>query len=482
VRRRTFIGAAALPLLAACGGAATPTPAPKAAEPATKPTEAPKPTAAPPPPTAAPAKPTAVLQPRDPSMTTPDFSVHVFLWGGFETTQRDLNLVKELGFPWIKQRFEWRYIEPHVKGKMEWNEPDRIVDAVNNAGLKMIARVDNQPRWARADTTWPIDGPPDKLSDFGDFLEAMARRYRGRVQAYQIWNEPNLAREWGDKPPNPAAYVEMLKVAHKAVKSGDPAAVVISGGLSPTTRTDSIAMPDVQFVKEMYAAGGKEYFDLLGVHAAGYKAPPELSPDEIARDPRYNHGEGAAGRIYGFRHAEDLRAIMLANGDANKRVAVLEFGWTADTRPASPYFWHAVTEEEKAAYLVRAFEYAKKNWQPWIGSMSVIYIADPTWTKEHEQYYWSVTEPSGGVRPAFKALQAMSKEAPAAPLVLTGQQNAATPLPAGTKPAGATPPAAATKPAASTPAATPKPGGQATVAPVTAKPAGPTPTRPVATP
>jgi hypothetical protein len=469
MRRRTFIGAAALPLLAACGAAATPTPAPaakpteaaKPAEPA-KPFEPPKPNAAPPTPTAVPAKPaepTATVRPRDASMTSPDFSVHVFLWGGFETTQRDLNLVKELGFGWIKQRFEWRYIEPHIKGKMEWNEPDRIVDAVTRAGLKMIARVDNQPRWARADTTWPIDGPPDKLSDFGDFLEAMAKRYQGRIQAYQIWNEPNLAREWGNKPPNPAAYVEMLKVAHKAVKSADPNAVVISGGLSPTTATGAIAMPDVQFVKELYAAGGKPFFDLLGVHAAGYKAPPELSPEEIAKDPKYNHGEGAAGRIYGFRHAEDLRAVMVANGDANKRVAVLEFGWTADTRPSSPYFWHAVSEDEKAAYLVRAFEFAKKNWQPWIGPMSVIYIADPTWTKEHEQFYWSITDPNGALRPAFKALQGMSKEAPAAPLVLTGQQIAGTPVPAGTKPAGATP-----------------------AAPATPRPAGPTPTRPVATP
>src|SRR5262249_13256895 len=190
--------------------------------------------------------------PRDASMTSPDFSVHVFLWGGFDTTARDLSLVKELGFTWVKQRFEWRYVEPHVKGKMEWAEPDRIVDAVARAGLKLIARVDNQPRWARADPTWPIDGPPDRLADFGDFPEGMAKRYRGTIQAYQIGNEPNLAREWGNKPPNAKQYVEMLKVAHGAIKSTDPAALVISGGLSPTTASGAIAAPDVEFVKAMY--------------------------------------------------------------------------------------------------------------------------------------------------------------------------------------------------------------------------------------
>ena len=424
--RRRFVlaaGALAAPLVAACGGAAS------TATVAQRPTEPPAPTATrPSPPTTVPtAAPTPTLKPRDASMTSPDFSVHVFLWGGADTTLRDLGLVREMGFTWVKQRFEWRYIEPHVKGKMEWGEPDRILEAVARAGLKLIARVDNQPRWARSDPTWPIDGPPDKLSDFGDFLEAMAKRYRGQIQAYQVWNEPNLAREWGNKPPNPKQYADMLKIAYGAIKAADPAALVISGGLSPTTASGAIATPDVQFVKELYAAGGAAYFDLLGVHAAGYKAPPELSPDEIARDGRYNHGEGAAGRVYGFRHAEDLRAVMVANGDAAKRVAILEFGWSSDPRPNSPYFWHAVSEEEKGAYLARAFEFARKNWQPWIGPMTVIYVADPVWTKEQEQYYWSITDPDGSPRPAYRALQAMSKYAATVPLTIAGQPAAATP-------------------------------------------------------
>ncbi|HEY3107458.1 MAG TPA: hypothetical protein VGL23_01815, partial [Chloroflexota bacterium] len=233
------------------------------------------------------------------------------------------------------------------------------------------------------------------------------------------------------------------------------------------------ASPDVDFVRAMYLAGGKEYFDLLGVHAAGYKAPPELAPDEIARDPRYNHAEGAAGRVYGFRHAEDLRAVMVASGDGAKRAAILEFGWTSDPRPNSPYFWHAVTEEEKAAYLVRAFELARKSWQPWIGPMTVIYVADPAWTKEHEQYYWSITDPDGSVRPAYRALQAMPKDAVPAPLTLSNPPATVTPS------TGATP--AATAPAAP-PASATKPGAQATAPPARAATAPPASTRPVATP
>lgn len=355
------------------------------------------------------AAPTKTALPKWAKMGSPEPGVHVFLWGNAPTTERDLKLAREAGFTWVKQRFEWRYIEGNAKGKYEWNEPDRIVEAINKAGLKVVARIDNQPKWSRSDKVFPAAGPPDNMEDFGDFVQALVERYKGRIHAYEIWNEPNLAREWGNKQPNATEYVNMLKVAYKAAKKADPNALIISAGLSPTTASGAIATPDAEFLKQMYAAGAKDYFDLLGAHAAGYKAPPEASPEEIAQNPKYNHGEPGVGRIYGFRHVEDLREIMVQNGDAEKQVAVLEFGWTSDDRPDSPYTWHAVSEQEKADYLTRAFKFAGESWYPWIGVMSAIYIPDPNWTKNDEQYYWSITNPDGSSRPAYDALRSFLK-------------------------------------------------------------------------
>lgn len=344
----------------------------------------------------------------------PEYGVHVFLWGS-PSVERDLQLAKEAGFTWIKQMFQWNYIEGNGKGKYAWEEPDRLVKAANKAGLKILARVDISPQWARDPSSdLKVSGPPKNLADFGDFMFALVSRYKkgsanGQIHAYQIWNEPNLAREWGGRKPNAREYVEMLKVGYEAVKKADPSAVVISAGLAPTTASGAIATPDVQFLKEMYEAGAKSYFDVLGAHGAGYKAPPELSPDEVAADSKYNHGEGAAGRIYCFRHVEDLRKVMAQYDDENKKVAVLEFGWTSDNRPGSPYQWHAVTEEEKADYVVRAYQYAANNWASWIGVMSLIYICSPQWGPHDEQYYWSITNPDGTVRPAYEAIKRMTK-------------------------------------------------------------------------
>jgi hypothetical protein len=340
-------------------------------------------------------------------MSSPDTGIQAFLWGS-GVAERDLKLAKDGGFRWVKQSIEWRYIEPHIKGTYEFNEPDRLSGLAADVGVKILARVDNQPDWARSDKVFPLSGPPDKIQDYADFLHAVATRYKGKIHAYEIWNEPNLAREWGNKPPNPADYVTLLKAAYAAIKAADSDAQVITAGLAPTTASGAIAMPDVDFVQGIYKAGGAKYFDILGAHGAGFKAPPEMSPDDVGKDPNYNHGETGAGRIYCFRHVEDVRKVMVDNGDAKKRLAVLEFGWTTDPRPDSPYKWHAVTESLQADYLVGAYKWAQANWQPWIGTMSAIYIASPTWTANDEEYYWSITNPDGTVRPAYTALAKMA--------------------------------------------------------------------------
>jgi hypothetical protein len=104
---------------------------------------------------------------------------------------------------------------------------------------------------------------------------------------------------------------------------------------------------------------------------------------------------------------------MVRNGDTDKQIVLLEFGWTIDPRPNSPYAWHAVTPEQQDQYFQRAYTYAKQNWQPWIGVMSLIYIANPQWTLDDEQTYWSIvypTYPEFTPAPAYFGLKALPKD------------------------------------------------------------------------
>ena len=345
-------------------------------------------------------------------MDSPEYGMQAFLWWRPEVADRDLTLIKQAGFGWVKQGFGWREIEGACKNCFDWSFTDRIVDQVERHGLDLMVRLDHQPYWAGE----YANGPPANYEDFGDFVYAMASRYAGRIRAYEIWNEPNLSREWGERPPNPAEYTALLKIGYERIKEADPNAMVISAGLTPTSRWDHVAVPDEVFLRGMYAAGARPYFDVLGAHGAGYKAPPEADPGEVAVHPVWgNPGDPSSPelkRVYCFRHVEDLRQVMVENGDVDKQVAILEFGWTSDPRPDSPYHWHSVSNEEKADYFVRAYQYAKENWSPWIGLMSLIYVADPDWTEEAEQYWWAVTYPSypeTKVHLAYDQLKAMPK-------------------------------------------------------------------------
>jgi len=314
--------------------------------------------------------------------------MQAFLWWRPEVASRDMGMIREAGFGWVKQNIGWREVEGAAKGSFDWSRVDWIVAECNKLGLDLLVRIDHQPKWAGGN--YRTNGPPANYADLADFLRVMASRYRGRVRAYQIWNEPNLAREWGGYPPSAAQYVALLKEAYQAVKQSDPGAVVISAGLTPTGTYSDIAVPDDVYLAQMYQAmGGNSdgYFDILGVHAAGYKAPPELSPDEAASSSDYG-----GGRWFCFRRVEDLRNVMERYGDTDKQVAVLEFGWTSDAVHPE-YAWHRVDEQTKADYFVRAYQWAKDNWSPWIGLMSLIYIADPDWTEDHEQFWWAISEP-----------------------------------------------------------------------------------------
>ncbi len=337
------------------------------------------------------------------------------MWWREEIADRDLGLLDDAGFRWVRQSFAWEDIELR-QGEFHWETADRVVTHVNSHGLYLLARLGMDP----AVTQFWGGLPPQNGTKFVEFVGQLARRYNctsqavGCIQAYQIWNEPNLGREWGGNRPDPAQYAALLKAAYTAIKAANPNAIVISAGMAPTGTDNAIAMPDEKFYRELYKAmGGKSrgYFDMLGVHAAGFAAPPELSPAQAAANPQYG-----GQRFFAFRHVEEIRAIMLSNGDSTTRIAILEFGWTSDAYNPS-YIWHGagagIDEFVKADYLKRAYAYAAAHWQPWIGLMSVLTMPDLDWTADgnpydEEQYWWAIMEPSQidelRLRPAYVVL------------------------------------------------------------------------------
>lgn len=320
--------------------------------------------------------------------STLEYGVGLSAWG--EESYEQARLAREAGVRWVRQGFPWREMEVG-KGIFDWRVADRVVEALE--GFSIIALVDSPPSWAQ--TEGLANSPPDNYRDLGDFLYALASRYRGRIKAYQIWREPNLASQWGR--PHAAEYVALLRVAYLNIKVADPEVLVISAGLAPTESGLPVAIPDDLFLRQIYELGGRRYFDLLGVKAPGFKAPPEVGSEQVAKSPLWG-----GHRAFSFRRVEDLRQIMVENGDEAKKVAVTEFGWSTDKDR-----WYAVTEEEQADYLVRAYRWVREKWSGWTRVMVAPPLADPGWAESDEGYF--LTYPDGSLRPAYEALKAMEK-------------------------------------------------------------------------
>jgi hypothetical protein len=341
--------------------------------------------------------------PGTPGPRSPEYGMNVFVWDFPLLIDRDLGKVSRLAFQWQKSLFQWKRIEPE-KGVFDWENAERVVKASNAAGIKVIARVDFQPDWSRAVPTF--NGPPDRYEDFGDFIYTLVDHFRpdsphGTIHAIELWNEPNLRPFWGEQPMSTAAaasYVRLLCIGHEAAKRASPSIITISAGLSPTGTMTRDAMDDTVYAQWMYDAGARPCFDVLGVHGAGYKAPPWIGPAELAADTSWG-GHSS----FGFRRVEQLRDIMVRNGDAAKQIWLTEFGWTSDTIHPS-YAWHRVTEEQKAQYVVEAYRWAHLHWQPWIGAMVLWNLPSPDWTEDREEWWWAVANPDGTDRPAFEAL------------------------------------------------------------------------------
>ena len=284
---------------------------------------------------------------------------------------RIFGAVQNLGLNWVKQQIEWFRYNPGP-GVYDWGAIDRLVDGANARGINVMLSVVKAPGWARpaGDTD---QGPPSDPATYAAFLREMASRYKGRVQAYEIWNEQNLYYEWGGRGGklNASRYIDLLRAAYNAIKSVDPNAVVISGALTPTGVTDyDIAVDDRLYLEQMYQAGLANYCDAVGIHPSGYNNPPDAEYYDWS-DPSAPGFKGHPS--FFFRsNLEAYRDIMVRYGDGWKQLWVTEFGWASvdglGVGPAAGYdYANDNSETEQAQWIVRAFELGRA-WG-WVGPM-----------------------------------------------------------------------------------------------------------------
>ncbi len=316
--------------------------------------------------------------------------------------EETLKMAQEAGLGWAKVHFTWEEIEPR-KGyfwddkykKSTWEKYDQIVELAEKYGLRVIARLDRPPVWSRKDNRYET-APPDNFQDYGDFVETVVGRYKGRMQFYQIWNEPNIWPEWGDRAVDPKGYVEMLKMAYQRAKKADENVVILSAPLATTLEKSERNLSEIEYLEQMYKAGSKNYFDVLAANAYGFDRPPDDPPSLD---------------LLNFRRVELIREVMVRNGDEDKPVWLNEFGWNASPQdfPPEGLLWRRVSEQDQAKYTRDAIKLTR-SWG-WVGVINIWYfrqVGDIPITRS--DYFFRMVDLDFTPRPVYYSIKDLSKE------------------------------------------------------------------------
>jgi hypothetical protein len=207
----------------------------------------------------------------------------------------------------VRMELPWAALEPRAANQIDPQAlayVDRLVADASAAGIKVIVTVRASPCWASsapqsllsrcspttltAANAWP----PTKPADYAAVVAYLARRYGANLAAIEVWNEPDQSNELYFAGPNkPQRYAAVLRAAYPAIKQANPNVPVLAG---------SLVGSNGNFLRALYAAGIKGFYDGLAVHY-------------------YNLTLGSV---------RSIRQVQLANGD-EKPLWLDEFGWTS---------------------------------------------------------------------------------------------------------------------------------------------------------
>ncbi len=228
----------------------------------------------------------------------------------------------------------WSNLQP---GKDKWyfDDLDRLVNNAHELGADVLLVLGQTPTWASMRPSEPSPyyagnaaGPRD-LVYWKRYVHTVAKRYRGRVHAYEIWNEVNAKNFWTGSFREMA---ELERVAYKIIKSIDPKAKVVSASLTNTNR---------RTVDRFFNAGNGRFADVISYHFYAPTSEPEVMLDSISM----------------------VRSVMEKYGIGDKPIWNTETGWLipnpegefTDKRVATQWkYWLKLSREQGAAFPIRA--------------------------------------------------------------------------------------------------------------------------------
>jgi polysaccharide biosynthesis protein PslG len=322
---------------------------------------------------------------------------------------REILLAQALHAKVVRVELPWSELEPRGPNQIDGRAltvTDRLIGDAAAAGIGVIAMVESSPCWASSapaslsrvcvpeGSSRANSWPPRDPAAYAGFVAYLAQRYGARLSAIEVWNEPDQANEnYFAGPEKPRRYAAILRAAYAAIKRANARVPVLGGSLVGSNGV---------FLRALYAAGIKGYYDGLSVHF-------------------YN---------LVLASLRALHEVQLANGDT-RPLWLNEFGWSSCwPRQRTQQEQACVTAATQASNLTDAFRALART--PYVAA-EVVYKLQNSATEN-----FGVLSTDGTRKPAFAALSKvfMSPLGNAHPVTLKLSRRSGQVLASGSGPAG----------------------------------------------
>src|SRR3954470_8154716 len=241
-------------------------------------------------------------------------------------------------------------------------------------------------------------GTAPNVSQYTTFIHTAAAHFKGQVAGWEVWNEEDAPKWWTGMAPlddahpdrDASAYAPLLKAAYSAVKSADPSAPVVLGGLTGN---------DYKFLQSVYDNGGAGSFDVVAAHTD--TACADGSPYGYFRDAP--GGPISQWSFLGYRSIHD---VLAAHGDGDKKIWLTEMGWSSYTGSCPSGKWAGqkkagVTEADQAKFTTQAFHCMAQD--DYVGKALLFTLNESNVSDPMEAHYGAV-KLTGDRKPVFGAV------------------------------------------------------------------------------
>jgi len=375
--------------------------------------------------------------------------IHPFLTN--EQWDKMLGLAHQLGVGWIKIQVLWSDLEPSQPSGSSDGYSDMFrtlildLQRAHKANLHTLLSITGAPDWARpANARGKENGPPENPQDLANFVAHLIHETKPvNIDAIEIWNEPNLIREWHGKTISGTLYMTYFNAVYPVILNEEKAQVdqfepnhriiILTAAPAPTSTVgDGSTLDDRVWVQQLYDGGLGKYGDdvAVGIHPYSWANPPESLCCQAAPGITgwYEHP------VFYFRNnIDDYHSILLKNGDSNRKLWVTEFGYAsydglrrsdggkASVNPAAGVGWeNFLNQQQQADYDMRAFYLAQKPpYYDFLGPMMLwnlnFGILPGLIDSGREEAGFSLLDLQWNPRPVFNSLAAAPKTTPAPP-------------------------------------------------------------------